>query len=450
MLKPPTEEPKPELKEPVLTHFVEPVYPKEALAQGLEATVVLKLTIDREGSVTNVEIPEPVGHGFDEAIREAALKFKFTPATRDGKPFVVKWRFEYQFKLKVVEAPPSPPPPTTGLLSGRLKLAETDAPVVGAEVTVIGADGKEQKLTTNADGVWAANDLAPGTYHVKIALAGFEPIDSAETVGAGEETNVTLRVNPVSTELEVVVHGERPVREVTRRTVERREIQRIPGTGGDALKSLQTLPGVGRAPGGTGLLIVRGSAPQDSATFIDGAEIPLTYHFFGFTSVLPSEMLDKIDFYPGNFSARYGRVMGGVIDVGLRTPETRCFKDDGTVDTTTKKRCVHALGQFDFIDSRIMMQGPLPMKDWSFAAGARKSVIDAWLKPVLEAGGSTVTTAPVYYDYQLMADHKTAHEHTSIRFYGSDDRIKLIVNDPFASDPALGGSLRFGTAFYRA
>jgi TonB family protein len=449
VITPPKEEPKPELKEPVLTHFVDPVYPKEALEQGLEAKVVLKLTIDRAGNVTNVEIPEPVGHGFDEAIRDAALQFKFTPATRDGKPFVVKWRFEYQFKLKTVEAPP-PPAPTTGVLSGKLRLAETDAPVAGAEVMIVGADGKQQKVTTDAEGAWHAPDLAPGTYRVRIALTGFEPIDSAEEVGVGEETNIVLRVNPVATELEVVVRGERPAREVTRRTVERREINRIPGTGGDALRSLQSLPGVGKAPGLAGLLIVRGSAPQDTATFVDGSEIPLTYHFLGLTSVVPTDLLEKIDFYPGNFGVRYGRVTGGVVDIGLRSPDTRCLKDDGTPDTTSTKRCFRGLFQADFIDARLMVQGPLPMKDWSFIAAARKSTIDAWLKPVLEEAGSTVTTAPVYYDYQLIAEHRTARERTSLRFYGSDDRAKLIVNDPFVQDPALGGSLRFGTAFYRA
>jgi TonB family protein len=448
IIKEEEQKPQPVLKEPVLQQFVEPEYPKEALAEGLEAKVVLKLTIDREGNVTNVEIPEPVGHGFDEAIRDAALKFKFSPATRDGKPFVVKWRFEYQFKLKTVEAPP-PPPPTTGILSGKLRLAETDAPVVGADVVVVAADGKEQKLVTDSAGLWHAENLAPGTYHVRIALTGFEPVDSPEQVGAGEETQVTLRLNAVATELEVVVHGERPAREVTRRTVERREINRIPGTGGDALRSLQSLPGVARAPGGSGLLIVRGSAPQDTATFVDGGQIPLTYHFLGLTSVIPTDLLDKIDFYPGNFGVRYGRVSGGVVDVALRSPETRCYKDDGTVDTGSKKRCVHVLGQADFIDGRLMVQGPLPMKDWSFVVGARKSIIDGWLGPVLEAGGSTVTTAPVYYDYQAMAEHRTARERTSIRFYGSDDRAKLIINDPFVQDPALGGSLRFGTAFYR-
>ena len=34
-------------------------------------------------------------------------------------------------------------------------------------------------------------------------------------------------------------------------------------------------------------------------------------------------MLDKIDFYPGNFSAQYGRAMGGIVDVGARRSEER-------------------------------------------------------------------------------------------------------------------------------
>jgi len=448
VIKPAEEAPQPVVTEPVLEQLVEPEYPAQALQAGLEATVVMKLTIDKTGSVTNVEIPEPVGHGFDEAIRDAALKFKFKPATRDGKPFAVKWRFEYHFTLKTVDVPAAAPA-TTGNLVGRIKIAETESPVVGASVTVLGADGVEHPAVTDGEGRFHVEQLPPGKYRVKIALAGFEPVDSSEDVGAGQETDVTLRLSPEATGVEVVVRGERPAREVTRRTVERREIERIPGTNGDALRSLQSLPGVGRAPGLAGLLIVRGSAPQDSATYIDGSEVPLTYHFLGLTSVVPTELLDKIDFYPGNFSVRYGRVQGGVVDVGLRSPESRCFKDDGTVDTSSKKRCFHGLVQADFIDGRILVQGPLPMKDWSFLAAGRKSIIDFWAKPVLEQLGTTVTTSPVYYDYQLIAEHKTAHERTAIRFFGSDDRIKFIINDPFVQDPTFSGNLRFGTAFYR-
>ena len=69
---------------------------------------------------------------------------------------------------------------------------------------------------------------------------------------------------------------------------------------------------------------------------------------------------------------------------------------------------------------------------------------------MLEEAGSSVTSAPVYYDYQLLAEHKRGDTKTSVRFYGSDDRLELIITDPFAQDPGFGGNLRFGNAFYRA
>jgi TonB family protein len=444
----PAEAPKkPVIKEPELIEFVNATYPPDALKQGIEANVALVLTIDKEGRVTKAESPEPVGNGFDEAAIVAAQQFRFKPATKDDQPIATRIRYLYKFTLTTVQAPP-PPLPTTGNLVGRLRLADTDAAMAGAELVIVGPDGKDRRLTTGPDGRFSATDLPPGKYRVRIALPGFDPVDSTEEVVAGDETDVTFRVAPESEGIEVVVRGERPPREVTRRTVERREIERIPGTSGDALRSLQSLPGVARPPGLAGLLIVRGSAPEDTQQFVDGASVPIIYHFGGLSSVIPTELLERIDFYPGNFSARYGRAGGGIVDVALRSPDTRCLTPDGKPD---KKRngCFHGLAQVDLIDGRVLVQGPLPLKGWSFAAGFRRSWLDVWLKPVLEEAGAGVTTAPRYYDYQLIAEHKGDGSRASVRFYGSDDRIAILINDPAAQDPAFGGSLRFGTAFYR-
>jgi hypothetical protein len=290
---------------------------------------------------------------------------------------------------------------------------------------------------------------------VHVALDGFAPVDLKETVAAGEATDLTYRLSAATDEMEIVVGGERPPREVTRRVLERREIERIPGTSGDALRSLQSLPGVARPPALAGLLIVRGSAPEDTATFVDGTFVPLIYHFGGLSSVVPTEMLDRIDFYPGNFSVRYGRVMGGIVDVGLRSPNTDCYGEYGSVLTepsgVSKQGCYHGMAQVDMIDGRFMVQGPVgSSKDWSFAVAGRRSWVDAWLGPALEAGGSTVTNAPVYYDYQLILDRNVGpNDKLSLRFFGSDDSFKAIINDPAAQDPAFGGSLEFGTSFYR-
>ncbi len=443
----------PQVVPPEVIHHESPVYPPAALDAGLTASVVVTITIDEAGNVTDAVVEQPIGNGFDEAARDAALKLKFKPALVNGRPRAVRIQYQFDFtieeRVKEVEAPPE-----VGQLGGLLTVAGTDIPLAGVEVTVRDAQGQEYRVTTDADGRWALEGLPPGTYRVEAGPTGFVTVALDEEVVAGEATELTYRISPDTNELEILVGGERPPREVTRRTLQRREIERVPGTGGDALRSVQSLPGVARPPGLAGLLIIRGSAPEDTETFVDGTNVPLIYHFGGLTSVVPTELLDKIDFYPGNFSVRYGRLMGGVIDVGLRSPNTECYGDYGTILTDDQGRprtgCFHGMAQVDLIDTRFLAQGPLG-EDWSFAIGGRRSWIDAWLSPVLEEAGSSVTSAPVYYDYQVIVDrYKSPDDKLSLRFYGSNDRFEAIFNEPAAQDPAFGGSLRFGTSFYRA
>ena len=234
---------------------------------------------------------------------------------------------------------------------------------------------------------------------------------------------------------EVEVHGEAPPREVTKRTLEQREINRIPGTGGDALRSLQNLPGVGRPPALAGLLLVRGAAPQDSQYFVDGTPVPLVYHFGGLSSVVPTEMIEKLDFYPGNFSTQYGRAMGGIVDVGLLDP---------------KSDKLHGLAEVDFIDSRLLLQGPIGDTGWRFAIAGRRSYIDVWLGPVLKAANAGINVTPVYYDYQAVLE-RNLDKHSTIRFafFGSDDKIDILTSNVDSGEPTLSGAISSHTGFWR-
>lgn len=430
---------------PELVHFENAAYPEAAKQAGLQGEVVVKLTIDRAGSVTKAEVVVPAGNGFDEAATAASLRFKFKPALRDGAPVPAIIQYRYMFKLEPAAEPP--PPLTWGEVNGTLQIAGADATLAGAEVVLRSSDGSERRASSDAQGKFSFGELPAGKYRLEVRAAGFDPYVSDEDVVAGEAIDVTYRLASVAEGIEITVRGERPPREVTRRTIERREIDRIPGTSGDALRSIQSLPGVARPPGLAGLLIVRGSAPEGTGVFVDGTDVPLIYHFGGLSSVVPTELLDQIDFYPGNFSARYGRVMGGIVDVGLRKPDTRCTSD--YMKPNDETGCFRGMAQVDLIDARFLLQGPLPAKNWSFAVAGRRSWVDSWLRPVLEEAGSSVTSAPVYYDYQLIAEHNSPESRTSLRAYGADDRLELIITDPFAEDPGFGGNLQFGTRFYR-
>jgi TonB family protein len=433
---------KPNVQPPQLKQFVPAAYPPAAKDQALEGNVVLQLDIDASGRVTAVTVVNPAGHGFDEAAADAARQFVFEPALRDGKPIPARILYRYSFSLeasKPGQTSQETGQPVTGPiknLTGVVRTSTGEVPIVGATVTVRDTTGAERVATTSEDGSWSFVDLPPGKYTVRVQSPGYQPLQVEEQVAGDEVTEVVYRIVAEGA-LEVVIRGKRPPREVTKRTLEKREIERVPGTAGDALRSIENMPGVARPPPFAGILIVRGSAPEDTEVLIDGTSVPLVYHFGGLSSVVPTELLSKIDFYPGNFSAGYGRVMGGIVDVGLRSP-----KNDGRY---------HGMGQVDLIDVRALLEGPVPYaRGWTFAAGVRRSWFDTWLKPVLEAAGSSVTAAPVYYDWQVYTETQpTARSRFRIGVYGSDDRLELLSKDTAEVDPVLTGNLRFRTGFYR-
>jgi TonB family protein len=245
---------------------------------------------------------------------------------------------------------------------------------------------------------------------------------------------VTPVATPAEGSLDIDVEGERPPREPTRRALAAEEISKMAGTNGDALRGVLNLPGIAQPGAFEGVLVVRGSSPRDSQIFVDSMNIPIVYHFGGLSSVIPSEMLERIDFYPGNFGPQFGRASGGIVDVGVRSP---------------KKEGYGGLLQFDLIDGRILAEGAIT-DSTRIMIGGRRSWVDAWLGPALESSGASVRTAPVYYDYQAMIEHDVSHDTTLRLFaYGSDDKLSLLVESPDPSDPASGGNQSLHTGFWR-
>ena len=69
---------------PTFIHRVMPVYPMLARKLGKEGKVILKLLIDMNGKLQNVEVVEPAGFGFTEAAVAAVKNSTYEPASRNG------------------------------------------------------------------------------------------------------------------------------------------------------------------------------------------------------------------------------------------------------------------------------------------------------------------------------------------------------------------------------
>jgi TonB family protein len=446
-------------KVPKQIRFVEAEYPKEAADQGIEAEVVLLLDINAQGRIDAAVVSQPAttpGMGFEEAALAAARQFEFEPAEMDGKPIAVQLSYKYRFKLKPKAPPPPavetpaaaapiaapPPPPRTPVVSlhGILRERGTRLPLPGVVVTLFrDEDGKPVgfEATTDTEGRFRFFDLGPGEWRVLIESPGYYPFRTTETMRAGEAVEVTYYVERGSyNPYDVTVTATRPRKEVSRTTLSAKEAEKVPGTFGDPLAVVQNFAGVARSviPG---LLIVRGSAPEDTRVFVDGAEIPLIYHFGGLRSVIPGPMLDSIEFYPGNFGPAYGRAIGGIVDVQIKKLQPKKF--GGEIDVS-------------LLDTSLYLEAPLGSKG-GIAIAARRSYIDVLLNAVVPSdAGVNLVTAPRYYDVQLLANYRPTPAHDLRAFVlGSDDRLEILFKNPADLDPSVtSNQLTTSTSFYRS
>ena len=427
-------------KQPKLLQAVAPDYPPAALQAGKQAKVRVRIHIDDAGLVTKVDVLEPVGDGFDEAAVAAAMQYVFEPAEIDGKPGKIAVETSINFVIEQqVEPEPPPLPPTTappindgppnhgGSMAQPVSIegvalergTRRRLPGVIVSIAELGLDA-----VTGEDGSFYFHGVAPGRYQVLAVDPKFDRFERPIILDKRETLEIRLWMRPRGgNPYETIVEGEREQLEVTRRTLRRQQMTSIPGTFGDPIRVIQTLPGMQRAPFGLGILLVRGSNPDDTGIFVDGHFVPGLFHFLGGPSIFNAEMLETIDLYPGGFPARFGRHHGGVVAL-----ETRPTKSDG----------IHGSAKVDLIDSGGYIRAPIT-KNVSAAVAGRRSYIDFVLPlflPEPSAGSQRIVT-PVYYDYQGRIDWDLKKEgRLSIFAIGSSDTLHVFQKDADANTSA--------------
>ena len=391
------------------------------------ARVVLELDLDAAGAVALARIVSAPQPGFDESALAAAQRLRFEPARMDEKPVAVRLQYAFNFAAPAAaQAPSELPLNFAGLVrerGTRRKLAGVDV-AIGARVA-----------TTDAQGRFALRGAPEGPVEVSVSSPGHRSFIAHERIAAGERLEVEYRLEPdFASPFEATVEGERERREISKTTIAAEEFAKVPGAQGDALKVIEDLPGVARtSPIGGGLLVIRGSKPGDSLVYLDREPIPLLYHFGAISSTVNPDLLDAIDFVPGNFSAAYGDLTGGLVEV-----KTRKLREEP-----------HGYANLNLLEASALVEGQVA-PGLTVALAGRRSYIDAVLRAVVPANADFgLTVAPKYYDAQLRIDWRppaSAHQ-LSLLALTSDDALGLVLKRPTEQDPNLSGSVDAETGF---
>ncbi|NBC01558.1 MAG: SusC/RagA family TonB-linked outer membrane protein [Bacteroidetes bacterium] len=103
----------------------------------------------------------------------------------------------------------------TGTITGMVTEADTDLPLPGANVLIVGTSTGS---VANVDGRYTISNVEPGTYALRASFVGYDPVTQQEVVvAAGETTEVsfTLQSGALLDELVVIGYGERRRNELT-------------------------------------------------------------------------------------------------------------------------------------------------------------------------------------------------------------------------------------------
>lgn len=303
---------------------------------------------------------------------------------------------------------------------GEVVDSETGAVVIGALVAVGSAEA-----ASDDNGTFAIDGLANGWLDVVVVADGYEPL--------------VTRVRPGNVRLKLVSDGQLGTGAELIRITAKREIaapaqsydvggdvvRTLPGTGNDALKALQSLPGVSRVPFGLGGLVLRGFAPRDTNVFLDGIEVPVLYHFGGLASFIPSTMIESMELVASGYGARYGRGQGGLVDVRSKSARNDKWRVGSEVS---------------LLDGSVRADGPF--QKGNLTLGVRRSFVDAVLAAVPT---NDLTLAPRYLDAQ--ARWESNNKRWSALLFGADDGINLGTSD--ASLDLRQSFIRTGVRYQR-
>ena len=315
-------------------------------------------------------------------------------------------------------APAQTQPPATGVVSGRVQDAVTQAPLADVQVRVVGQDAQGR---SDAEGAFTITGVRPGVVRLEARRLGYVPLLRGNVaVSAGKPVVVTLAMTRAQVQLrEVTVRPEAfPVlppatTPVSTTSLTFEELRRTPGASEDVLQALSVAPGVATTTAGRNDLFVRGGAAWENLFVVDNLEVPNINHFgtLGSTggplSLLNIRFIEQASLSAGGFGVRYGDRLSSSTVITLR---------DGNRERMA--------GELNLAASQYgaLVEGPIGSRA-SFFANVRQSYLDLLFSAL---GASFI---PRYTDATFKATWRpTRRDVVSALAVGAVDRVRF-VND---------------------
>src|SRR5712691_8847138 len=174
---------------------------------------------------------------------------------------------------------------------------EFGAAIVGATVSLTDASGAAKTATTNADGAYVFNGLAPGKYKIHAVATGFAvstDVDVDVATGRRDPVNITLKIAAI--ESQVKVNAEAPLstdssNNANQTVISGRDLDALPDDPDELAAALQALAGPSIGPNG-GQIFIDGFSGGNMPPKESIREIRINQNPFSAENDQPSARID--------------------------------------------------------------------------------------------------------------------------------------------------------------
>jgi hypothetical protein len=278
-------------------------------------------------------------------------------------------------------------------INGYVKDSLSGESIIGATVSV---DGQSKGVLSNQYGFYSLT-LEKGKYDISVSHVSYQGKTLA--IDLQENTSFTFELVSKSAAIsEVIVYSKRRDGNIRNAQMGKidlnmNQIRNIPAFMGevDLLKAIQLLPGVQNAGEGNAGFYVRGGGPDQNLIMLDDAVVYNTGHLFGFFSIFNSDAIKNVSLIKGGMPAQYGGRLSSVVDVAMKDGNINQFQMDGGIG---------------LIASRFSVQGPIKKNKASFILSARRTYIDALVKPFIKKSASFYGSGYYFYDVNAKINYR--------------------------------------------
>lgn len=307
-----------------------------------------------------------------------------------------------------------------GSLKGQIS-DEFGGVIVGATVVAVDANGVAKTVSTNGEGNFVFNGLAPGKYTIRVTAPGFARYENADVeaiAGRSQQLNVTLKVTIDQQKVTVAADSTGvntdPENNVGAIVLKGADLESLPDDPDDLAAALQALAGPAAGPSG-------------GQIYIDG---------FSNGRLPPLSTIREIRINSNPYSAEYDRPGFGRIEIFTK-PGTDQFRGEGFF--SFNNQALNSRNPFQPTRAPYMsrryggqLSGPISKKKASFFFDLEKrdindegiinaTILDPGLNIVTQSGSVPLPNRRTEFsprvDYQINAQHtlvlRYEYEHSS-------------------------------------